>query len=101
MGERNPHGVVDLRRAGEGGVEALAVELADEFQADRARDLPLEVATREVSLRRAADMNGERRCDRMEELLGVVVGEDDPEIGLQLAQLRADFGRAAPRRRPS
>jgi hypothetical protein len=37
-------------------------------------------------------MHGERRRRIVEELLGVIVGEDDPEIGLERAELVADVG---------
>ena len=41
----------------------------------------------------AADMDGERRRGGVEELLGVIVGEDDPQVGLERAQPVADVGR--------
>ena len=83
MGERNADGVVDLGGAGEGRIEILPVELAHELEADLARNLPVEFAAGEFAGRLAADMHGEGRRRGVEELLGVIVGEDDPEVGLR------------------
>jgi len=38
-------------------------------------------------------MDREGRGRRVKELLGVVVGEDDPQIGAQCPEPRADLGR--------
>jgi hypothetical protein len=70
----------------------LAV-LANDLEADLARDLPMEFPAGEVAGRLAADMHGERRRGVVEELLGMVVGEDDPEVRLQRPQPVADIGR--------
>ena len=40
MGERDAHRVIDLGNAGESRVEALPIQLPDEFQTDLARNLP-------------------------------------------------------------
>jgi hypothetical protein len=40
----------------------------------------------------AADVDGERRRGGVEELLGVIVGEDDPEVRIERAQPLADIG---------
>ena len=98
MGERNADGVVDLGGRGEGRVEVLPVELAHDLEADLARDFPVEFAAGEFAGRLAADMDGERRRGVVEELLGVVVGEDDPEVGLERPQL-ARRSRPRPRAR--
>src|SRR5262249_13798425 len=63
-----------------------------DLETDLARDLPVEFPAGEVATRLAADMDCERRRGGVEELLGVVIGEDDPEVGLQGAQLLADVG---------
>ena len=96
MGQRNADRVVDLGGRGEGRIEILPVELAHQLEADLARDLPVEFAAGEVAGRLAADMHGERRRRVVEELLGVIVGEDDPEVGLQRPQPLADLGRDLP-----
>ena len=96
MGQRNADGVVDLGGRGEGRVEILPVELAHQLEGDLARDLPVEFAAGELAGRLAADMDREGRRGGVEELLGVVVGEDDPEVGLERAQPLADVGRDLP-----
>ena len=40
----------------------------------------------------AADMDREGRGGRVKELLGVIVGKDDPQIGFECAQTLADVG---------
>ena len=42
--------------------------------------------------RLAADMDGERRRGGVKKLLGMVVGEYDPEIGIERTQPLADIG---------
>src|SRR5215831_10860825 len=93
MGERDADRVVDLGGRREGRIEILPIELAHQLEADLARDLPVELAPGELAVRLAADMNGERRTRGVEELLGVIVGEDDPQIGVERAQPVADVGR--------
>ena len=93
MGQGNSDRVVDFCRAGEGGIEILPVELAHDLEADLARNLPVEFPAGELAGCLAPDMDGEGRRAHMEELLGVVVGEDDPEIGFQRTQLCAHFRR--------
>ena len=53
----------------------------------------MECAPGELAGRLAADMHGERGRSGVEELFGVVVGEDDPEVGLERAQPLADVSR--------
>ena len=48
MGQRDADRIVDLGGAGEGGIEILAVEFADQLEADLAWDLPVELAAGEV-----------------------------------------------------
>ena len=93
MGERDADRVVDLGGRGEGRIEILPVELAHDLEADLARHFPVKLAAGEFAGRLAADMDGERRRGGVEELLGVVVGEDDPQVGLVRAQPLADVGR--------
>src|SRR5262249_58071254 len=69
MRQRNSDRIVDLGRAGEGGIEVLPVELAHDLEADLARDLPVEFPAGEIAARLAADMDGERRRRGVEELL--------------------------------
>ena len=88
----NADRIIDLGRAGEGGIEVLPVELTHDLETDLARNLPVEFAAGEVAACLPADMDGERRRGSVEELLGMVIGEDDPEIGPQRAQLPADIG---------
>src|SRR5204862_25700 len=57
------------------------------------RNLPVEFPAGELAGGLAADMDGERRRAGVEELLGVIVGKDDPQIGFQRTQLSAHFGR--------
>ena len=92
MGQRNADGVVDLGGRAERRVEVLPVELAHQLEGDLARDLPVEFAAGEVAGRLAADMHREGRRRGVEKLLGVIVGEDDPEVGLERAQPLADVG---------
>src|SRR5262245_47912273 len=93
MAERNSHRIVDSGGAGEGRIETLSVKLADEFEADGAGNVPMKVVAGEMPVCDPADVDGERRRHGMKELLGMVVGEDDPEIRLQLAQFAADLRR--------
>ena len=92
MGERDAHRVIDLGNAGEGRVEALPIQLPDEFQTDLARNLPAEIPAREPALGHVPDMDRERWCRLMKKLLGMVVRKNDPEIGRQGLQPGADFG---------
>src|SRR5207245_7093944 len=69
------------------------VELAHQRKADLARHLPMEFAAGKLAGGLAADMYREGRRGIVEELLGVVVGEDDPEVGLERAQPLPDLGR--------
>jgi len=55
--------------------------------------LPTVPPLRALAARLAADMDREGRRRMVEELLGVIIGEDDPEIGLERAQPLADVGR--------
>src|SRR5262249_11552744 len=96
MRQWNADRVVDLRRAGEGGIEVLPVELAHDLEADLARNFPVELPAGEIAGRLAAHVDSERRRGGVEELLGMIVGEDDPEVGLQRVQLFADLGRDLP-----
>ena len=52
----------------------------------------MEFAPGEIARRLAADMDGEGRRGGVKELLGVVVGKNDPEVGLERAQPLADIG---------
>ena len=90
MGQRNTDRVVDPGGAAERRIKALAIQIAHQGLADRAGHLPMEVAAGKVPGRLAADMDGERRCHGVKELLRVVVGEDDPQVGFQRCELRAD-----------
>jgi hypothetical protein len=82
MGQRNSDRIVDFRSAAESRVEVLSVELPNDFEADLAWNLPIKYTTREITGCFAADVNGERRRGVMEELFGMVVGENYPEIGI-------------------
>jgi hypothetical protein len=93
VGERDADGVVDPGSRGERGIEALAVERAHDLEADRARDFPVKFAAGKLAAGLAANVDREGRADVVEELLGVVVGEDDPEVGLERLQPRSDVGR--------
>src|SRR5262245_11252576 len=96
MRERNADGVVDLGGRGERRVEVLPIELAHDLEADLARNLPVKLAAGEIARGFAADMDGERRRRVVKELLGMIVGKDDPEVGLERTQLVADVGRHLP-----
>src|SRR5262249_39170348 len=61
--------------------------------ADLARHLPTKLAAGKLASGLAADMHRERRRGIVKELLGVIVGEDDPEVRLARAQPFSDFGR--------
>ena len=91
--ERNADRIVDLGGRAEGGVEILPIELAHQREADFARHLPMKLAAGKLAGGLAADMYGEGRRGIVEELLGVIVGEDDPEVGLERAQPLPDLGR--------
>ena len=52
----------------------------------------MEFSAGEVAGGFAADVDGERRCGGVEELLGMVVGKNDPEIRVERAQPLADIG---------
>src|SRR5258708_20308473 len=96
MGQRNADRIIDLGGAGEGRIEILPIERPYQLEADLARNLPVKLAPGEFSGGLAAHMDREGRRRLMKELLGVIVGEDDPEIGLQAAQPSADLARAPP-----
>ena len=88
----NADRIIDLGRAGEGGIEVLPIELTHDLETDLARNLPVEFAAGEVAACLPADMDSERRRGGVEELLGMIIREDDPEVGPQCAQLPADVG---------
>src|SRR5471032_3005911 len=92
MRERNADGVVDLRRAGEGRIKILPIKLADDFEADLARHLPMKFAAGEFTGGLPAHMDREWWRCVVEELFGVIVGEDDPEVGVQGAKPLTDIG---------
>ncbi len=92
MGQRNADRIVDLGCAGEGRIEILPIERPHQLEADFAWNPPAELAPGEFSGGLAAHMDRERRRRLMEELLGMIVGEDDPEIRLQGPQPLADLG---------
>src|SRR5262249_61580288 len=91
MRQWNSDRVVDLGGAGEGGIEVLPVELAHDLESDFAWNLPVEFPAGEIAARLAADVDGERRRRGVEEVLGLVVGDDDPSVVLQGARFLAEF----------
>jgi hypothetical protein len=93
VGQRDAERVVDLGDAGEGWVETLAVHLADDREADLTRRSPVKLTAGELAFGVVTDMDRERRGRGVEELFGMVVGEDDPQIGVQHPQPGADLGR--------
>ncbi len=93
MGQRDADRVIDPGGAGEGRVEASGVEAADQLEADFARHPPIEPAAGELALGLGADMDREGRRHGVEELLGMVVRKDDPEVGGQRLEPCADLGR--------
>ena len=74
------------------GIEILPVKLAHQLEADLARNFPVEFPPGEIAGRLAADVDGEGRRGGVKELLGVVVGKNDPEIRVERAQALADIG---------
>ncbi len=92
MGQRNADRVIDLRGRGERRVEALAIKFLHQLEADLARHFPAEFVAGEIAGGLAADMDREGRRRIVEELLGVIVREDDPQIGIESVQLLADIG---------
>src|SRR5215471_12658574 len=93
MGQRDAERVIDLGSAGEGRVETLRVHLAHDLEPDLARDAPMKLASRKFAIGLTADMDREGRCGSVEELLRMVVGEDDPQIGAQRPQSGTDLAR--------
>ena len=77
VGQRNADGVVDLRRAGEGRIEVLSIKLADDFETDFAWHLPMKLPAGEFAGRLAAHMNRKGWRSVVEELFGMIVGEDN------------------------
>ena len=71
----------------------MAVELPHQFEADFAGNFPVKFSSGEFTARRAADVNRERRSGSVEELLGMIVGKDDPEVGIERTQPPPDIGR--------
>jgi hypothetical protein len=93
VSEWNADRIVDLGGRGEGRVEILSVELSHQRKAGLARDLPAKLAAGKFAGGLAADMDREGRRGIVKELFGVIVGEDDPEVGLERAQPLPDLGR--------
>ena len=85
--------IVDLGSRCECRIEVLPVQLAHQFEADFARNLPVEFPAGELAARFAADVNCERRSRGVEELLGMVIGKNNPEIGVERAKPAANIGR--------
>jgi len=83
--------IVDLGSRCECRIEVLPVQLP--FEGDFARNFPVKFSAGEFATRLAADMNRERRSRGVEELFGVVVGKDNPEIGVERAKPAANIGR--------
>jgi hypothetical protein len=90
MRKRNAQGVVHFGGAGEGRVEAHAVELAHYAERELARNAIGELPAGELAPGLAADMQREGRRDLLEELEGMVVGHRDPDVGPQRPELLAD-----------
>src|SRR5215510_7920696 len=88
--QRNADGVIDLGRRGEGRIEILPVKLAHQLEGDLARNLPMELPAGKFAGRFASHMDGEGWGRGVKELLSMIVGEDDPEIGHESAQALAD-----------
>jgi hypothetical protein len=76
-------------------IKALPIQLPDELDADLARDLPAKLAAGEGATALVADMNREGRCRLVEELFGVVVRKDDPEVRRHRFEPGADVGRCS------
>src|SRR4051812_24094473 len=93
MRQRNADRVVDAGGAGERRIKILSIKLTDDFKTYLAGNLPVKLAAREFAAGFAADVNGEWRRRVQEELLGVVIGKNNPEIGLQRLELVADLRR--------
>jgi hypothetical protein len=88
---RDAQGIVDLGGAGEGRVETRAVQVLDQREAHLAGDVEVELASGEGAAALATDVQRERRRDVGEELLGVVVADHDPHVGLERLQALADL----------
>src|ERR1700733_14229056 len=91
MCQWNTDRVVDARGAVEGRVEILTVELPNDLEADFARDVPVKFASGEFAAGFAADVDGEGGGGVMKELFCVIVGKNDPEVGLERLKLFADI----------
>ena len=89
--ERDAEGVVDFGVAGERRIEPFRLQVADELGRERARHLVFEVAAGEGPARLGAPVQGERRHAMEQELVGVIVGDDDVDIGLEGCQPPAIF----------
>ena len=93
VGQRNADSVVDLGGRCECRIEILPVQLPHQFEADLARYFPMEFSAGKFTARFTTDVNRERRSRGVEKLLGMVVGKDDPEIGVERPQPAANIGR--------
>ena len=90
MRQRNAHGVVDLGGARVRRIEAGPIQPPHHLERDVAGDEYLNCAPGELAARLAAHMDRERRRALVEELLRVIVGGDDPDIGLERPELFTD-----------
>src|SRR5262249_46908281 len=93
VGQRNANGIVNLGGRCECGIEVLPVQLPHQFEGDFAWNFPVEFSAGEFTARFAANMNREWRRRGVEELLGMVVGKNNPEIGVERPQPTPDIGR--------
>ena len=91
MRKRNADRIVNLCGAGESRVKTLPVELAHKLEGNLAGNSPVEFPTGKFARCLPSNVNCERWCNIMEELLSVIIGKDDPEIRLQRFQPTADI----------
>ena len=93
MGERNPKGIVDLGGRGEGGIEPLRLEVADQRVSGSARHLVAEIAPRERAPDLGTGVQREGGRAVKEELVDMVVGDNDPDVGFERGKRLADPAR--------
>jgi hypothetical protein len=84
---------IDLRRRCECRIEVLPVQLPHQLEADFAGNFPVEFSAGKFAAGFPANVDCERRRRGVEELLGVVIRKNDPEVGVERAQPAADTGR--------
>ena len=89
--QRDAEGVVDPGVVREGRVEPFLLHVQHELHRRVAGNTESEIAADERARRLLAEMEAKGRRAVEQKLVGVVVGDHDPEIGLERRKPRADL----------